>query len=378
MAKITRTSDLSGVPAVLRSYLENFIWGVMDGVPEDGVTGIYAANKGASALDRLTGTVYRNVGSKSSPSWLPSGSIAGKLIDGESLRFGDGTDTYDETVSDRRFYYEAAPDANTGGQLILDCVADSTTTNYGTGLKVTGDDMFTSVGAKKRWLVAINGGRASAVMGGDANDMLLKLDYDNEAVCTPTGAYARGLSVQVNNKTTGVIAALQGAYIGARQRSTGAVGSLEGLQIDVKIDSGKTAATDEIRGLAVELNLCANSPAASYGVVVRNLTDGNYTEPTAAFKAINDGTSACEGFDYGLDLMSAAGVATVRLGEIRLSAQDANNLPCVIFAGAGTDDATIVTDIGADTLWADGSIYISVVDGAGTLWQKRNDTWTSI
>ncbi|MCR4330929.1 MAG: hypothetical protein NUV49_03570 [Patescibacteria group bacterium] len=41
-------------------------------------------------------------------------------------------------------------------------------------------------------------------------------------------------------------------------------------------------------------------------------------------------------------------------------------------------DGAITTEIGADTLYADGSIYLSCVDGAGTFWQKRNDTWTSI
>lgn len=52
--------------------------------------------------------------------------------------------------------------------------------------------------------------------------------------------------------------------------------------------------------------------------------------------------------------------------------------PVVLFVGAGTSDAEIVTDIGADARWADGSLYISAVDGAGTFWQKRNDVWTSI
>jgi len=182
----------------------------------------------------------------------------------------------------------------------------------------------------------------------------------------------------VNNKTAGALSALQGGFIGARQRSTGAVASLEGLQIDVKIDSGKTAATTEISGLRVELNLCANSPAASYGVVVRNLTDGNYTEPTAAFKAINDGTSGCEGFDYGLDLMSAAGVSTVRVAEIRFSGQDEDNRPLAYFSGVATDDAGIVAQVGADSLWADGSEYVSYLKGGGLKFQKRNDVWTAM
>lgn len=51
--------------------------------------------------------------------------------------------------------------------------------------------------------------------------------------------------------------------------------------------------------------------------------------------------------------------------------------PVVQFVGTATDDAGIVADIGLDTHWADGSLYISAVDGAGTIWQKRNGTWTS-
>jgi len=54
---------------------------------------------------------------------------------------------------------------------------------------------------------------------------------------------------------------------------------------------------------------------------------------------------------------------------------DANGLPCILTAGAATDDAGIVAAIGADTLWADGSIYVSVVDAAGKLFLKTNDVW---
>lgn len=58
--------------------------------------------------------------------------------------------------------------------------------------------------------------------------------------------------------------------------------------------------------------------------------------------------------------------------------RDDTGLPVMLFIGRATSDGTIVTEVGADTNYADGSLYISAVDGAGTLWQKRNDTWTSI
>jgi hypothetical protein len=50
----------------------------------------------------------------------------------------------------------------------------------------------------------------------------------------------------------------------------------------------------------------------------------------------------------------------------------------VLFTGTATDDAGIVADVGADTLWADGCLYISVVDGAGKLFQKQNDVWVDL
>lgn len=52
--------------------------------------------------------------------------------------------------------------------------------------------------------------------------------------------------------------------------------------------------------------------------------------------------------------------------------------PVVLFTGSATSDATIVAEVGADANWADGSLYISIANAAGALFQKRNDVWTSI
>ena len=73
----------------------------------------------------------------------------------------------------------------------------------------------------------------------------------------------------------------------------------------------------------------------------------------------------------------AHGLATGLLaaGSYLLLGEDANGLPCILTAGQATDDASIVTAIGAKALWADGSIYVSCVDGAGKLFLKVNDTW---
>lgn len=57
---------------------------------------------------------------------------------------------------------------------------------------------------------------------------------------------------------------------------------------------------------------------------------------------------------------------------------DANGLDAIIASGSAAADGDIVTDIGVDSLFADGSLYISVVDGAGKLFQKQNDVWIDL
>jgi len=57
---------------------------------------------------------------------------------------------------------------------------------------------------------------------------------------------------------------------------------------------------------------------------------------------------------------------------------DADGLEAVLTSGAATNDGEIAAEIGADSLYADGSLYIAVVAGAGTIWQKRNGTWTEL
>lgn len=54
----------------------------------------------------------------------------------------------------------------------------------------------------------------------------------------------------------------------------------------------------------------------------------------------------------------------------------ANGEPVVLAIGNATDDAGIVAELGADAVFADGSLYLSTATGA--LFQKRSDTWTSI
>lgn len=63
-------------------------------------------------------------------------------------------------------------------------------------------------------------------------------------------------------------------------------------------------------------------------------------------------------------------------GAYLIIGEDASGLPCILAAGQSDTDVEIVAELGADTLYADGSIYVSCVDGAGKLFLKTNDVWT--
>lgn len=73
--------------------------------------------------------------------------------------------------------------------------------------------------------------------------------------------------------------------------------------------------------------------------------------------------------------LSPTGVSEI--GGVVLGTNDVGE-PVLLLIGVATSDAAIVTEVGADNIIGDGSLYISAVSAAGTLWQKRNDVWTSI
>jgi len=64
-------------------------------------------------------------------------------------------------------------------------------------------------------------------------------------------------------------------------------------------------------------------------------------------------------------------------GTYKVLGTDTNGLPVAMFCGLAANDGEIVTAVGADTLWADGSLYVSAVDGAGSLFVKTNDVWVA-
>ena len=297
-----------------------------------------------------------------------------KIIDDKFIQFGTRNGKSDTNTYDRRLGYSSA--SGSTGLVLQSARASATSPAYEYGLLVESSLLFVGTGAGvKQFGLYLTGSRPStSVMGGDSHDMQLKADYTNEAVNTPAGSYARGLSCQMNNK--GAISSLQGGFLGVRQRSTGACSQLLGLQVDAKVDVGKLAPATELSGIRVELDLGDSvACAASYGVVVRNRTDGANTPPTAAFKAYNDGTTSCKGFTYGVDLYGTA--ARTALADIRLCSADSDALAGLILSGAGTDDATIKTDLTARGISAaHGSLYLSIVKGAGSAWSNKNGTWT--
>jgi hypothetical protein len=163
----------------------------------------------------------------------------------------------------------------------------------------------------------------------------------------------------VDSDASCVVAPLQG-YLelsGTGARSIG--GHVAALRAAIEEGASGTttvAASSFYAGLEVTLNSTRTYVATGdmAGIIVN----------------ISGGTSK---WPIGLKMQAGAVV-----GDIQVQAVDAGSLPCVIFSGAATNDAGIVSDIGADTLWADGSLYISVVDGAGKLFQKQNDVWVDL
>jgi len=273
---------------------------------------------------------------------------------------------------------------STGGKTEIHGLRGGDSSQREYGMKFEMDNFFNSGGSStpQNRAVRISGDR-TVVMGGDAHDWLLELNYTNEAINTPAGSYARGLSVSLNNSDTGEIDRLEGAFISCRQRGDGdAITSLLPLRIDLVHNVGGEAATGIEAGISMEIQMEANGPAhldttGNAGLRIDQRTDGVYTNLPDGIQLRNRGTSSCKGFRYGLNFQDTR-AATCDVAEIVMMTGDAGDLPCIIASGTATDDSGIVSDVGADTLFADGSLYISVVDGAGKLFQKQNDTWVDM
>ena len=303
-----------------------------------------------------------------------------RILDDKYFLFGTRDDDPDYISYDNRLGYSSSD-----SRLDWTFYRETTTfPNRQLGLKFDFDNFFIGEGAKQHRGVVIDGTRpATAVMGGDAHDWLLSLEYTNRAINTPAGSYARGLNVSLSNRAAGEIDRLEAMFISARQRGDGdAITSMYGARIDVVHNVGGEAATGQEVGVAIEIQMEANGPAhadttGNAGLRIDQHTDGVYTNLPDGVQLRNRGTSSCKGFQYGVNFYDSR-ADTCDIAEIRMMTADAGSLPCIIVSGTATSDATIVSEIGADTLYADGSLYVSVVDGAGKLFQKQNDTWVDM
>jgi hypothetical protein len=306
-------------------------------------------------------------------------SKACKIIDDVYIHFGTKAGKSDVGTWDTKLGYNTSL-----GALALDCFrASATSPSYNYGFYVNGgtDQFFAHTGANKSRLVYIGGTRSTVVAGGDSNDMLLDLGYSNYAINTPAGHYARGIQVSMNNRGTGEIDSLNGLFASVRQRGDGdAITSLFALKTDTITNVGGEVPSGEVSALHSEFQLETNCPAegdetGGYGVIVIQRTDGVYTLPVAGFALRNRGTSSCKGWTYGLDFKDSR--ARSCLAEIRLASVDSDGLAGLILSGAGTDDTTIQADLTARGISAaHGSLYLSVVKGAGSAWSNKNGTWT--
>ena len=111
----------------------------------------------------------------------------------------------------------------------------------------------------------------------------------------------------------------------------------------------------------------------SRGIQIEKQEGTNAPSGTATGVYFGDDWNATHAWDYGIDFSPQTFTA-----EMIMATKDAGSLPCIIASGTATDDAGIVSDVGADSNWADGSLYISVSDGAGKLFQKQNDVWVDL
>lgn len=108
--------------------------------------------------------------------------------------------------------------------------------------------------------------------------------------------------------------------------------------------------------------------------------DGGAVNANAAFGIDHLNSNAGAGFDWVIDGHKEAhdgyNAGVPLKGFARLTV--VGGVPGGIFFGAATDDASIVAQVGADNTIADGSWYISFVDGAGKTFQKQNDVWVDL
>lgn len=147
-----------------------------------------------------------------------------------------------------------------------------------------------------------------------------------------------------------------------------------------KLSIGGTRATTYPLA-AVIAEIGEDSEHADAGVVSVIGGDGGSVNANAAFGIDHLNSNSGAGFDWIIDGHKVAhdgyNAGVPKKGFARLN-RNSVNLPVGIYFGVATDDAGIVAQVGADNTVGDGSLYISHVDNAGLLFQKRNDVWVEL
>lgn len=146
--------------------------------------------------------------------------------------------------------------------------------------------------------------------------------------------------------------------------------------------TGTRSTTYPLAAHVAEVGDGVSEADGSYVAVVGG--DSDQTNATAAYSVDNQNSTSGSGFDWvvdgaGNDPSGHDGYPpfTPLKGFARL-AYNSVDLPVGLFFGVATDDAGIVSQVGADNTIADGSLYISHLDGEGKLFQKQNDVWIDL
>ncbi len=269
---------------------------------------------------------------------------------------------------------------STGGRSEIHVKRPAGVTSRVIGFKVEADNLFSAgSGTTQSRAMRISGDRAAAnVMGGDAHDWLLELAYTNRAVNTPAGSYCRGINVAVQNRGSGELGSMQAALFSTRQRGDGAaVPEQRVARFDLTHDVGGSVSTGLQECIRANIKIHANGAthadtAGAAAIVANNDATGSYNNKPNAFAVRSLG----QPFQYLLDFYDSR-VKLDGTAIMRLPVVDSGALPAIWACGTATDDSGIVSQVGADTLWADGSLYSSISDGAGKLFIKTNDVWTT-
>jgi len=194
---------------------------------------------------------------------------------------------------------------------------------------------------------------------GDTQDIGLKIGVTNQATGNAVGYILRGINAEAkqgSSATSGTVTKIEGMYVTAKHEGVGStVTNLIGATIRADASPSVTLGTT-VYGLQVDVDIDANAPAASAGVRAYYTTQGDYTDPLAAFQASTQ--DANDDWKYGLYLDDDS----TGLADIRLSS-----------------GALIMTGAGAPTgACTKGSIYLNSSGGAGTtLYLCETGTWAA-